>query len=94
MQIRHEILESRTHDSKLFHKLINRQRGKVSNCINELHVVCKASNCINELHVASDMFRTKNEILCGWHQHFNQLATPKDSPAFDNTYKKLVELEF
>ena len=33
VQIRQEILGSRTHNSKLFHKLINRQRGKLVNCM-------------------------------------------------------------
>ena len=67
VQIRQEILDSRTHNSKLFHKLINKQRGKLV-------------NCVNELHVGDKTFRTEGEILSGWHQHFRQLATPKDSP--------------
>ena len=35
---RQEILDSRSEDTKLFHKLINRQRGKLKFCVNELHV--------------------------------------------------------
>ena len=55
---------------KLFHKLINRQRGR-------------ASTCVNKLHVGEETFRTENEILIsGWHQHFKQLATPKDKPKY------------
>ena len=80
-QIRQEILEARTRDSKLFYKLINRQRGKLS-------------NCVNELHVGGETFKTDSEILFGWQQHFSQLATPKDSPMYDSEYKKLVDLEF
>ena len=30
----------------------------------------------------------------GWHQHFERLATPQDSPNFDQKYQKLVDLEF
>ena len=81
VQIRQEILEARTYNTKLFHKLINRQRGR-------------ASTCVNELHVGEETFRTENEILSGWHQHFKQLATPKDNPIYDSEYKKLVEIEF
>ncbi|MCG7879544.1 MAG: reverse transcriptase family protein [Candidatus Thiodiazotropha taylori] len=80
-QIRQEILDSRTSDSKLFYKLINRQRGKLS-------------NCINELHVGNDIFQTENEILNGWHQHFKRLATPQHCSNFDSEYQKLVQLEF
>ena len=65
----------------MFHKLINRQRGR-------------ASTCVNELHVGEETFRTENEILSGWHKHFKQLATPKDNPVYDSEYKKLVEIEF
>ena len=65
----------------MFHKLINKQRGKLV-------------NCVNELHVGDKTLRTEGEILSGWHQHFRQLATPKDSPLYDSEYKRLVELEF
>ena len=81
VQIRQEILEARTHNTKLFHKLINRQRGR-------------ASTRVNELHVGEETFKTENEILSGWYQHFKQLATPKDNPIYDSEYKKLVEIEF
>ena len=80
-QIRQEILDSRTRDSKLFHKLINQQRGRLS-------------GCINELYVGSTVFKSENEILNGWHQHLERLATPQDSPNFDQEYQKLVDLVF
>ena len=47
-QIRPEILDSRTRDLKLFHKLINRRRGRLSGCINELYVGSTASKSENE----------------------------------------------
>ena len=65
----------------LYYKLINQQRGRLSGCINELYVV-------------STVFKSENEILNGWHQHFERLATPQDSPNFDQEYQKLVDLVF
>ena len=50
VQIRQEILEARTHNSKLFHKLINKQRRKLV-------------NCVNELNVGDKTFRAEGEIL-------------------------------
>ena len=79
--IRQEILDSRNHNSKLFHKHIHRQRGKIV-------------NCVNKLHVGNETFRTESATLSGWHQHIKQLATPKDSPLCDSKCKSLVELEF
>ena len=36
-QLRQEILEARSTDTKLFHKLVNRQRGNKRTCVNELN---------------------------------------------------------
>ena len=44
-------------DMALFHKLINKQRGKLS-------------SCINELHFRDQVYRTDADILTGWRQHF------------------------
>lgn len=60
-----EILDARTSNMALFLKLMNKQGSKLG-------------NCITELHIGTDTFRTE-EILYGWHQHFKQLATPKDN---------------
>ena len=67
---RQMILYVRTSDARLFHKLINKQRGKLSHCVNEVTVnwwTCK----------------TDTEILQGWRQHFASLATSIDSANFD-----------
>ncbi|MCG8045488.1 MAG: reverse transcriptase family protein, partial [Candidatus Thiodiazotropha endolucinida] len=64
----------------LFHKLNNRQRGKLS-------------NCINELHVNDRVYKTDADILNGWRQHFEQLASPCFDDRFDKDYEKLVALE-
>ena len=77
---RQVIMESKSSDMALFHKLINKQRGKLS-------------SCINELHVGKDIFRGEQDILAGWHQHFGQLATPTQEACFDADYRKLFEME-
>ena len=59
---------------------MNKQRGKLS-------------SFINELHVGEDVLRGNKDILTGWHQHFNQLATPTQETDFDTYYKKLTEME-
>ncbi|MES9884980.1 MAG: reverse transcriptase family protein [Sedimenticola sp.] len=74
---RQEILDTKSHDMALFHKLINKQRGKLK-------------NCINELHVGDKVHKTPESIIGGWHDHFGQLATTKDSEYFDQSYHNLV----
>ena len=37
-ETRKEILDAKAEDSKLFHKLVNKQRGRLKHCVNELHV--------------------------------------------------------
>ncbi|MCG8032572.1 MAG: reverse transcriptase family protein, partial [Candidatus Thiodiazotropha taylori] len=77
---RQAILDTKSRDMALFHKLINRQRGKLS-------------NCINELHVNDRVYKTDADILNGWRQHFEQLASPCFDDRFDKDYEKLVALE-
>ena len=64
LEERQVVMDSRSSDTALFHKLINKQRGKLS-------------SCIIELHVGEDVFRNEQDILSGWHQHFAQLATQR-----------------
>ena len=59
---------------------MNKQRGRLS-------------SFINELHVGEDILRGNKDILTGWHQHFNQLATPTQETDFDTDYEKLTEME-
>lgn len=77
---RQAILDTKTQDMTLFYKLINKQRGKLS-------------SCINELHVGEHVHKTEADILKDWRQHFEQLATPFNDPKFDKDYEKLVTLE-
>ncbi|MCG7866407.1 MAG: hypothetical protein JAY74_08520, partial [Candidatus Thiodiazotropha taylori] len=58
---RQEILDAKAEDSKLFHKLVNKQRGKLK-------------HCINELHVGGKVYDSSTGILDGWHEHFRSLA--------------------
>ena len=78
---RQEILDARSENTRLFHKLVNRQRGKLKFCVNELHVDGK---------VYSD---AGSGILEGWFEHFKSLATPSENPDFDDNYKQLVDSE-
>ena len=64
----------------LFHKLINKHRGKLG-------------VFLNELHVEESTYRTDDEILQGWRQHFGDLAKQSDNPRFDEQYKRVVERE-
>lgn len=78
---RQEILDARSEDTKMFHKLINRQRGKLKFCVNELHV---------DGEVYSDV---GDGIMRGWFEHFKSLATPSENPDFDEHYRRLVDIE-
>lgn len=73
------ILEARQSDNRLFHKLIQKQRGQCHKFIDELHV---GKQCYPEDH-----------ILTGWFEHFSSLATKNYHPNFDLTYLKQVEEE-
>ncbi|MEW8548514.1 MAG: reverse transcriptase domain-containing protein, partial [Candidatus Thiodiazotropha sp.] len=78
---RQEILDAKASDVKFFHKLINKQRGNLK-------------LCVNELHVGNEVYSSRSDILTGWLEHFKTLATPTDKATFDEEYKRLVETEF
>lgn len=75
-----EILDAKVQDTALFHKLINKHRGNLG-------------VCLNELHVGDSTFRTDSEILQGWRQHFGELAKQSSNPRFDEQYKRMVDRE-
>ena len=77
---RQEILDARTSDTRLFHKLISKQRGKVK-------------YCINELSVNGNIYKTEDDILHGWQEHFSNLATPSYDDDFDDQYREQVHRE-
>ena len=76
-EARQTILDARTSDTKLFHQLINKQRGKQSYCVNEVTVNGK----------------NDTEILQGMRQHFAALATPTNSTDFGGKYRHQVHSE-
>ena len=66
------ILDTRERNSKVFHKLINNQKGK-------------SASIMTELTVGQETFKTENEILDGWKMHFRKLAEKSDPEGFDKT---------
>ena len=48
---------------------------------------------LNELHVGDSTFKSEEEILEGWKEHFGELTTQSSNPLFDEKYKNLVEQE-
>ena len=68
--------DAKSHDVQLFHKLIRKQRGNLTNYIDELHVV-------------EDVYKGE-DVLPGWFKHFSELSTTSDNPSFDEDYHNLV----
>jgi hypothetical protein len=62
-------------NSKLFHKLVNRQ--------------CKAgsSDGTGELHVGNCVLKTDDSIRAGWGEYFHNVSSPNDDPGFDTAYQ-------
>ena len=74
------IMYSRNSNMALFHRLVNKQRGRLS-------------SFINDLHVGEDIYRNEQDILSDWHHHFEQLVTPTSETCFDINYRTLTEME-
>ena len=53
---RQQILDARSNDTKLFHKLIDKQRGR-------------SNICVNELNVGDSTYSTSSGVLQGWREH-------------------------
>ena len=81
VRVRQEILDARSEDTKLFHKLIKRQRDQLKFCVNDLHIDGKIYSGAGA------------GIMRGWFEHFKPLATPSENPDFDENYRRLVDLE-
>lgn len=73
------ILQARQSDTKLFHKLIKKQRGQ-------------CQKFIDELQVGQKTFHQEN-ILSGWYEHFKNLATKTNNPDYDLKFLERVEEE-
>ena len=81
MNQRQVIVDTKTQDmANSFHRLINKQMGKLK-------------GCINELHVGDQVLKSETEILFVWRQHFEKLTSPTQDPKFDQDYENLVNLE-
>lgn len=75
-----KLMETRTRDTKLFYQLINKQR-------NRLH------NCVDDLNVANKLYSGDN-VIDGFRDHFTKLANPCDNPNFDEQHRKLVDSDY
>ena len=72
------ILETRTKDTKMFHKLVrtNRRQG---------------NDMITELEVNGKNYTENENIINGFQEHLSSLATFNQRTRIDNTYDNLVE---
>ena len=61
----------------MFHRLIKKQRGRLK-------------QCVNELHVNGNTYHTDTDILEGFREHFQDLATTNEVPGVDMKYCNLV----
>ena len=77
---RQQILDAKSTDMKTFFRLVSKQRGKLK-------------YCVNELSVNGTVYKSENEILLAWKEHFGSLATPTDHQDFDEGYKQQVASE-
>ena len=79
---RQQILDARTSVTKMFHKLIDKQRGKVT-------------FGVSELHVGEFTYSTSSGVLQGWREHFSKLATPDSICTMnsDPAYQKPIKTE-
>ena len=77
---RKQILDARSSDTKLFHKLIDKQRRR-------------SNICMNELNAGDSTYSTSSGVLQGWREHFSILAVLIDTLRKDHTYKQLVKTE-
>ena len=76
-----QILDAKSNDTKLFHKLIDKQRGRSNICVNELNV--------------GDSFYIQYILRgpTGMGEHFSKLATPNNTLRKDHAYKQLVKTD-
>jgi endonuclease/exonuclease/phosphatase family metal-dependent hydrolase len=75
-----DISSAHKHDSKLFHKLINRQRKGIGSLTSELIV---NGECLADPDSISEGFRS----------HFASLAEPSENPKFDEQHRQLVHMD-
>ena len=76
---RQYILDAKSHDIQLFHRLIRKQMGRLT-------------SYIDELHVSEDVYKGE-DVLSGWFRHFRELSTTSETHSFDKDYHNLPEIE-
>ena len=77
---RQEILDAKYEDSGMFHRLIKKQRGRLK-------------QFVNELQVNGNKYPSEADILQGFREHFQALATSNVVPRFEKKYGELVQDE-
>ena len=74
------IMETKTKDMRLFHKLVRNNRKK-------------GNDVIMDLNVNGIQYEGEENIITGFREHFKQLATPDPEMDIDNKYHNMVEEE-
>ncbi|CAG2214135.1 unnamed protein product [Mytilus edulis] len=77
---RQKLIESKVSDTKTFFRMIRNQRGKMS-------------KHIDELNVDGQIYNSDNQIINGWHIHFEELAKKSVNTKFDHKHLENVEKE-
>ena len=72
---RQEILNAKSENTQLFHKLIRKQRGKLA-------------GCLDKLHVSGEVYKGDG-VLSGWYEHFKTLSSSSESQSFNQDYHYL-----
>ncbi|CAG2203162.1 unnamed protein product [Mytilus edulis] len=78
---REKIMEANIKNKNSFYRLIKKQRGRLS-------------NHIDELSVGDTVYSTENNILSGWKHHFENLTKNSIHEHFDNKYQQKIEQEY
>lgn len=74
-----KIINARSGNSKVFHSLVNKQRKR-------------SQNFIDDLNVAKDLYTGEN-VIHGFRQHFECLAKESDNELFDPAFHSQVKFE-
>ena len=78
---RQEILNARSDDMALFHRLVNKQKGRLS-------------NFIDELNVSGTTYKSEDGVLNGWFEKFKRLASVDEELFQSLNYHKPIQHEF
>ena len=75
-----EIIQAKVEDTKLFYRLVNKQRS----CI---------KTATDVLHFGGKSFSSSVDVAGAFSEHFQQLATPSNNPLFDAEYENQVTFD-